>query len=251
MIRVVAAIVLTILPFFMVRYAGIELREHGNGADFPVVEKTAGGNDASVLQAPLVMYPKAPEMLPDLYTGYLFIEDRVLEDSDFDEFAKGGTEEVAAVSSESLDDVEYQGSLFVGDNRVALIAFSAEKAADMKNRATSAKKSSPKNIQFRQLYPDSRFKGFVVELIEADRIVFGRDGQSFEKFLHDTEKNREIVTSVTATPQPQAMPSTPQQPIAVPVQPPSPPPAQRRSQRLLRRDPSFMVPMPPAPTGKR
>lgn len=240
----------------------------------PVVESQA--KEESEVPEAMVFNPEIAKPLPDLNQGYVFVEDRELDESDLDEFTSDGKKEPEIVSSTDLEEVFYEGSVIIGELRKALVAYPAAPANVEKGSRTRApvKGRAASVLQHEQLDQGALFMGFVVARVEEDRIVFEKDGEKIEKFLHDQNKSRVVVRgragqptraaaaeaspvasppAVTRAPEPptEVTPRntapTPETGSGAPSKPPGPPAdlLQRRSQRLLRLDPSMMAPPPP------
>ncbi len=142
--------------------------------------------------------PAVPESLPDVEKGYLFSEKRKVEK----DAAPGEAKPVAVEPGpEVLDSVTYTGSLIVGDLRRALVIFQEPtrevgpgNRRPVASRRPGAPPPPPPSVQGqpqnKQLIQGDRLLGYVVALIEPDRIIFEKGEQKVEKFLYDRNKKR-------------------------------------------------------------
>jgi len=219
-------------------------------------------------------YPPVPDVVPDLYDGYLFVEERKLEEDDFGPF--GDTPAVVPDIAPDIDmeGVAYSGSVIIGEMRKALITYK-EKSQPQPRRVGRGRavpnkaRASAEVLQYKQLELGEVFKGYMVAGIEEDRIVFEKGGEKVEKFLFDQNKKRVDIkaepssqaantASAPVVPPPaapsapsgNAAPAVPQKTLAPPTNTKpgnagKPAPVNRRlrrSQRLLNMDPSFVPP---------
>lgn len=211
--------------------------------------------------APSGFNPAVPESLPDVEKGYLFSEKRKVEKEVPMADLKPA---VVEPGPEILDSVVYTGSVIIGDLRRALVTFqepSREAAPGGKppRPGTPRRPPSPEAAQAasqnKQLRPGERLLGFVLALVEPNRIVFEKGNLKVEKFLYDRNKKRIAAVIGRAETPPVANPGVvPPEAYAPPPEAPTettaPPAMQsnrmvRRSQRLLGAD--SMIKMPPMP----
>ncbi|MFO7605771.1 MAG: hypothetical protein R6W72_05695 [Desulfurivibrionaceae bacterium] len=136
------------------------------------------------------LYPEVPAVLPDLNENYLFNSERSFA---AEEEGPGSVSEVV-----DLAEINYTGSLIVGQIRVGLITYQDEisvagpgpAAAQGGNRRRVPTKTVTKN---KQLAVGENFMGYVVEEIEKDRLVLKKGDEMIVKFLYDSDTDREGV----------------------------------------------------------
>lgn len=150
-------------------------------------------------------YPPDPDVMPDLLDGYIFNQERLLEEEIEEEVPEEDvTPQAAAI--EDFEQVQYSGSVIMESQRLALIKFPEapppeEKENDLKRRrpghrrlpvksARSQKSSGGlKNIRVKQ---GEMFKGFLVAEIAPEMIVFERGEEKIVKYLYDKNKERTV-----------------------------------------------------------
>jgi hypothetical protein len=230
------------------------------------------GADVDLWQSPVV------RVVPEVHDGYLFVEERKLEESDAGEGPGGDASEETLAGLEQLF---YAGSLIVGETRQALVSFQETSRPNVKSvreARRGARPPAPREIiQHKLLVPGDRFLGYQVVAVEPDKIVFEKGGEKVDKFLFDQNKKRPVVaTGSRAAPGQAQTPNIAQSAGSVLVVPPAvttpapppdnPPPAVRivpadqdaktaapeaptrrlrRSQRLLRENTPPGLPMLP------
>lgn len=138
--------------------------------------------------------PAVVAPLPDVNKGYIFSEKREVEK---DVPVGTGKDDLAEQGPDLLASVVYSGSVIAGDLRRALVLYQEQPALPRRlpSGRSQAPTSSPGAIQKKQLNQGDRFLGYLVEAIEADRIVFAKGERKVEKFLYDRDKQRMGATS--------------------------------------------------------
>jgi hypothetical protein len=223
---------------------------------------TGKGEDQAEVLEKMVFNPEVPSPLEDLNEGYIFLEARELLESDFAAFNRGGKkDETPSVDTVDFDEVFYSGSIIIGELRKALVTYPTVQ----QNVKKGARRGTAKGrgaLKHEQLDQGGEFMGFLVESVEEDRIVFAKNGERVEKFLHDQNKARVVVKGSARKPatRPAARKAEVRAPSGAIRTSPTPPPGvsrrtvpaqpevvterskpeppkdlpQRRSQRLLR-----------------
>jgi hypothetical protein len=212
-----------------------------------------------------------PLVVPEVYDGYLFVEERRLEEADL---ADGG-QDFAEETSVALEQVFYSGSLIIGEKRQALVTYQQNNTGGRRpglslDRGRAAAAEAQSGYQNKVLKPGDRFMGYEVAAIEPEKIVFKKGGEKVEKFLFDQNKKRPVVNE-PPRPAPAPAPANGQTGVNAPpvVTPPfnlppnvriapvgdasSQPSAtrrSRRSQRLLGTNPPPAVPAQPVPPAQ-
>ncbi len=220
---------LIILLLCLVVILRVGLSDPGLVAEDPVVAEQVG--EKSEIPGKMVFNPEVPSPLPDLAEGYLFTQDRLLDESDLDALNKDGKQEKEIVSDLDLEEVTYSGSIIIGDLRKGLISYSSGQS-QVKKGVRGATKGRVV-MTHKQLNQGEVFKGFLVALVDEDRIVFERDGEKVEKLLYDQNKKRIAVKSNAGKPAAKASEKKPGAKAPSRPQPPKDLP-QRRSQRRLK-----------------
>lgn len=136
----------------------------------------------------LSFYPAVPTPLPDLKEGYLFNEERLLEEEEEEYPAEGDDLGIRV----NMDDVVYAGSLITGTIRKGLVSFlDKSKAAISKKRKSFRKLAgSSKKQQYARLVIGDVFSGYRVSAVEPKRIVFKKGDEEIVRLLNDPAKIR-------------------------------------------------------------
>ncbi len=155
--------------------------------------------EASATLVKDLLFPQVPAPIPDLTQGYLFTEERTLEEGDTQK-----TEEEGQPGGEKpvdLAQVFYEGSIIKGANKVAIIITSAlEVAAGPKLPSSPPKKGGagphPGATVTRhlQLKTGEALGEYVVADILPDKVVFKKGEETIEKLLYDPAKQRVAAT---------------------------------------------------------
>jgi len=146
---------------------------------------SSGKPTAVVSQEKIDFYPPPPTTMPDLHKSYLFNEQRELDPTST---ATEGND------SFKLSDVTYSGSIIIGEEKKALISFSASAKDQPKEqprrRGQVASRAAVKNVTHQQLVVGEQFNGYEVMEILPERIVFAKNGETIERPLFDPAKQR-------------------------------------------------------------
>lgn len=199
MYRIVLAITLSLSLLFLAKEGLHSLRSEAVPQTSVKTKKQVKTKDKKRSPNQIVQfYPSVPSPLPDLYEGYLFNEERFLENEEnmkqVVQKAENGTE-----LSVDIKTVFYTGSIIIGDIRKGLISYIPKQAAaTTKSKITKktpkkvSKKTSSrqKSIKYAQLVAGDSLSGYKVVSVEADRIVFQKGPETLEKMLYDSEKKR-------------------------------------------------------------
>ncbi len=148
----------------------------------------------------------AVRAVPEVYSGYLFNEERKLDEADFGEFGSGSQETPEATAA-GLEQVYYTGSVIVGDRRQALITYQenirggsqAARLNSYPRRGRVGAAETMSGSQNKVLIPGDHFMGYVVAAIEPEKIVFEKGGEKVVKFLYDQNKKRPAVSEAPRT----------------------------------------------------
>jgi len=137
------------------------------------------------------LYPEVPAVLPDLYENYLFNSERSFAAEE--EGSSGSGSEVM-----DLTEINYTGSLIVGQIRMGLITYQDEisvaGASPAAGRGGNRRRVPTKTVtKNKQLAVGENFMGYVVEEIEKDRLVLKKGDEMIVKFLYDSGTDREGV----------------------------------------------------------
>jgi|GEM_PF-6877240 len=242
MLRIALLISLLVSLVFMIRQftlgplpgvQGVQSRTRPGSAPPP-------GNDVVFGQKPAV------RAAPEVNDGYLFVEERQLDETDFGEFGGGGQETSEAAAS--LEGVFYSGSLIVGEIRQALITYQENIRGGGRpnrlnpnfSRGRAGAGQAQSDLKSKVLTPGDRFMGYLVAAVEPEKIVFEKGGEKVEKFLFDQDKKRPAVTvpiRTAPTPGPGGVSA------AVGISPANLPPG-------LRTAPAGGIPMASSPTRR-
>ncbi len=147
-------------------------------------------------------YPVVPKPLPDLYEGYLFNEERDLARED--EVQDEESAEVNEGIRVNIEEVNYVGSLIVGDVRTGLISYpnKPEPAQARKDRQgrKAVQKKTIKQRNYQQVLVGETFSDYKVVAVESDRIEFAGGGKTVVKQLYDPDKERLAPPKVVSPP---------------------------------------------------
>lgn len=192
MYRIIIAIALS-LSFIFVAKVGVNSLQSGSVQEAPVKAQKQGkpkDPKRSAAQQTLQFYPSVPSPLPDLYSGYLFNEERFLQKEE-DKEKEGPEDENGTDLAVNMETVFYTGSIIIGNLRKGLIAYSPFKTTPV-SRIEKGKRPSArqKSIKYAQLVAGDSLSGYKVVSVEADRIVFKKGPETLEKMLYDSEKKR-------------------------------------------------------------
>ncbi|MEW6427518.1 MAG: hypothetical protein AB1568_05735 [Thermodesulfobacteriota bacterium] len=200
----------------------------------PVVErkKSAGLGPMPVTR----FYPEVPAVIPDLAENYLFNEQRKLGT---DEPVEEGGEEPIEEPAETVDmeNLEYVGSIILGDLRKAMVSFTVSEPAPpqpeqpgrppvrgMPQLPPQTARRAGGEQKVTTVSEKEEFYGYLVASILPDRITFSRGSDSVEKLLYDPEKERKEPAAGRRPPPGANRPAA--VPAAVPGNVPQPPPVQ-------------------------
>ncbi|MEA2082714.1 MAG: hypothetical protein U9O82_00415 [Thermodesulfobacteriota bacterium] len=150
-------------------------------------------------QGEVNFYSQVPDHPPDLNEGYLFNAERHLEGED--EPApddKDGLDEFFG----DFDDVKYVGSIISSKSRKCIVSYPARKKKPARKRSKFSKPGlySGKNLNYARLVVGDKFSGHKVTGVFPDKIIFDKGGETTEKLLYDTEKQRITPPAVTRKP---------------------------------------------------
>lgn len=151
--------------------------------------------EASATLVKNLLFPEVPTSIPDLTQGYLFTEERTLEEGDMQKAEEEG--QTGGEKAVDLAQVFYEGSIIMGENKVAIIITSAlEVAAGPKQPFSFPKKGGagphPGATVTRhlQLKTGETLGEYVVADILPDKVVFKKGEETIEKLLYDPAKQR-------------------------------------------------------------
>lgn len=219
LLRSVIIVALLASLFYLVRHFQ-PAAEPGNGRvatsqpEKPLPE-TAEGEAISGFNPPVTM------PLPDVEKGYVFSEKRKIEKEEPGAAAKAA----AAVEQgpDPLETVVYSGSLIAGKIRRALVSYQEQAKEAPSRRPSPGRGQAPAAVgavQNKQLNQGDRFLGYVLTVVESDRIVFEKGERKVEKFLYDRSKKRaappETGRKEAPAPQPAEVGGVPLQALAPP-----------------------------------
>jgi hypothetical protein len=218
MIRI-ATIFILILTLLLLLKSGISTWQYN---PLPVPPEVAEGLPEPITDKSIInFFHEVPQPLPDLHKNYLFNVDRVLEIEEeaesVDEQAGTGTDIDVDVD---IENVNYVGSIITKDVHKAIISYtlSPPRGFASRRRTTRGPAAPPRgaqassNSKHEQLKIGDTFSGYKVTVIDPDKIVFEREGEKVEKFLHDPAKKRDTPSLAAAAPTGKAAPAQPPQP---------------------------------------
>lgn len=182
----------------------------------------------------LSLQPMVPGVPPDFNEGYIFNVERSLAAGD----GQGGQSQGAG--KESMDKVQYNGSIIAEDNTRALLSYPL------------ASPGSQQKLGFLRVVVGDTVNGYMVADILPEKIIFSRGGQKIIKLLHDKKKEQTVEQQPPSVSEPMApssvahrvqqSPAQNNKPrIFTPPRPPSSPP----SEEELREKPLRKRPEPP------
>lgn len=200
MLKLAVSIALSLLLLFLVKEGYDSLRTEDISGGPVVTEKRRQPLPAPSQTAMRgEFYPSVPTPLPDLYEGYLFNEERLLESED----DEGETDTAPPDTADDelkvdMDAVYYMGSIIMGDKRKGLISYPEPKSkpsASVSRRGrtptrlpTRATRSTETN--YAQLVVGDTLSGYKVIAVETNRLVLQKGSETLEKLLHDSAKVR-------------------------------------------------------------
>ena len=171
--------------------------EAGQGKPFSKPDTSPKPMPASVpTQGKINFHPPVPGHLPDLNEKYLFNAERLLEEEDEPAFEdKDDLDEFIA----DFDDVKYVGSIISSKSRKGIVSYPAKKKKPTRRRSKSSKpgRYSGKNLSYARLVVDDKFSGHKVTGIFPDKMIFEKSGETIEKLLYDSEKQRITPPAIT------------------------------------------------------
>jgi len=202
--------------------------------------------EASATLVKDLLFPEVPASIPDLTQGYLFTEERTLEEGDLQKAEEEG--QVGGERSVDLAQVFYEGSIIKGENKVAIIITSAlEVAAGPRQPLSFPKKGGagphPGATVTRhlQLKTGETLGEYVVADILPDKVVFKKGEETIEKLLYDPAKQR-VAAAGPPLSGPAEQKSSPAKPLpGVSPHPPGIKGAAAQKRRIQR------PPVPPSP----
>lgn len=174
---------------------------------------------------------KLPDPMPDLHDGYLFTEERTLGEhtsQDAETEAQGPAD---AETQMDLKDLKYDGSIIIGEKKVALVTYPKTELAE-----SGAAPSSPPTKQrpgahtaspsltgekaHAMLAQGDTFGRYRVAEVAPDKIIFEKNNEMYEKLLYDPTKSRPTAPAPTGKPggPPQSSPGQPAGAVAMPPQ---------------------------------
>ncbi|MCK5322551.1 MAG: hypothetical protein KAJ45_00350 [Desulfobulbaceae bacterium] len=192
MLRLSIIIALSALLIFLIKL-GFE-----GGQGEPLPEPDILAKPASVLvpmQGKINFYPPVPAHLPDLNEGYLFNEERHVEGED--EPVSDERDDIGEFWGD-FDDVRYVGSIISGKLSKGIVSYPVQKKK--RARTSSPGQYSGKNLNYARLVVGDKFSGYKVTGVFPDKMIFEKSGETTEKLLYDTEKQRIVAPVVTRQP---------------------------------------------------
>lgn len=194
MIRLVITAVLFISVFVMMQAISSTWRQQMQTVPLQAERKEAPVEVAATPD----LQPAVPSVLPDLKSGYLFNEERLIEN----ETAKVLDDEGVLVNDlgidASIEELTYSGSIIGDTFSRAIISYPEKKQQRGSTRGRG--KSAASGTATAQLTEGDMLNGYKVTSILADKIVFSKGGDVLEKFLYDPSKNRVTPTRQVKTP---------------------------------------------------
>lgn len=182
MLRLSIIIVLSALLIFLIKLGF----EAGQGEPLPEPDILA--KPASVLvpmQGKINFYPPVPAHLPDLNKGYLLNEERHVEGED--EPVSDERDDIDEFWGD-FDDVKYVGSIISSKLSKGIVSYPVQKQKRV--RTPRPRQYSGKNFNYARLVVDDKFSGYKVTGVFPDKMIFEKGGETTEKLLYDTEKQR-------------------------------------------------------------
>ena len=140
---------------------------------------------------PIRFYPPPPPVLPDLSSGYIFIEGRTIASKNDVEESQNGQQDIRV----NINDVFYVGSVITDKYRKGIVSYPVSKtpAPTIKGRRVSSKATRQAKTEQAFLVQGDTLGGYKVTEVAADRIVFKKDNETIEKLLNDPDKKRKTV----------------------------------------------------------
>ena len=211
MIRPAIAIVLLLSAILMMR--GVAKDWHRTTLVKPTSAKQAAPEAAALPPAKDLVAP-VPASLPDLRTGYLFNQERMLASP---KSSAGGEDKGGAADFEvkpglgvSLDQISYAGSLIAKGFTRAVVVYPAAKQthAAPPHPVMGRPPSRPPESgdEHAQLGVGDQVEGYTLTEIEPSKLIFTKGEETVEKPLYDATKKR--------------LPPPPKPPAAGPPRPP-------------------------------
>ena len=196
-----------------------------------------------------VMQPTVPAVMPDLKSGYIFNEERLIESE-----AVKNARALASAGNDlgikaDIAQLTYSGSIIGDTFRQALVSFPPGKksAAPQKSRTRQQRTSRSAALETAQLKVGDVLSGYQVAEISADKITFKKGDEVLEKFLYDPDKTR--VAPIRKAKAPSA--ATPNRPRPVPSRASAPEQATSRSADRATRRMVVRKPPPMPDTSSR
>ena len=223
MIRAAAAAILAITLVFLMQGISATWRQKIELSPPASKVKSAPAPDLAAIGEGIGTRPKVPLALPDLKQGYLFNEERAVEE----EIPEPEEEEFHGNDlglNAKVDDIQFSGAVIGASFKVALISY--PEAARPKKMGSKRLGRSAKSIAKRgrggmknaRVKEGDLVNGYKVAAIYPDKIVFEKGKDTIEKFLYDPEKKRIIPKRASRTAPPPGRAARPG--IGVPPPPP-------------------------------
>lgn len=197
MLKLAVSIALSLLLLFLVKEGYDSLRTDDITGDPVATEKRRQPLPAPSQTAMRgEFYPSVPTPLPDLYEGYLFNEERLLEtEEEVDETETAPPDSTGDELNVDMDSVYYMGSIIMGDMRKGLISYPEPKAkpstpVSRRGRTTPRLPTRSTETNYAQLVVGDTLSGYKVIAVETNRLVLQKGGETLEKLLHDSAKVR-------------------------------------------------------------
>jgi hypothetical protein len=181
MLRIALFSGLLIVFFLQVVAIGFTLRKEAP----PVIPVAYKDHPVELPETPVtIFYPPVPAELPDLNSGYIFNEARLLAVEPKEEIKDAGL-------MIAMADVFYIGSVISNDKRVGVIGYQ-EPASDLQQDSGRPKPGRQAALvdKHAQLAPGEIFSGYLVVDILPEKIIFEKDGIQVEKSIMKANKVR-------------------------------------------------------------
>ena len=195
MIRAAAAAVLVITLILLMQGISATWRQQIDLSPPAAKVKTAAAPDLAAIGKGIGARPKVPLALPDLKQGYLFNEERAVED----EIPEPEKEEFHGNDlglNARVDDIQFSGAVIGKSFKIALISYpeaTRPKKMGSKRHGRSAKSIAKRGIgglKNARVKEGDLVNGYKVAAIYPDKIVFEKGKDTIEKFLYDPDKKR-------------------------------------------------------------
>ena len=185
---------------------------------------------------PVTLYPVVPGVLPDLGKGYLFNEERSLNEGR----PAGQDHEAIAVN---IDEVTYEGSLIVGEDRIALLSYPERGQQTIRTSRIARRTVSTKETGHIRVRMGETISGYKVLEILPEKIIFSKGAERLEKVLFDASKQRVVADRPSPTRQSPTMSTPVPSPNPRSNPPPAPPKNADNRINMIRRAPPQAPPV--------